>query len=493
MNRRNARRAAAVTCVALVFFVRAPIVWAYACVTTSCAPHCESPVTYKLGLPSADLGGATQMQVQTGMEAWTKPACSALKTQFAGTTTVRAGSGNGIIEWIESGWPSGSGTIGVTTSRISRGCISSSMVMNGVNFRWVAGNTNRGEVNAFTIIAHEGGHYFGLGHSSLKSAVMTPSYAGGIVAIGADDEAGICKIYPGGGGGGIPSGTGGVAGSGGGAGTGGAGTGGAGGATGMDKGLLCAACAVAADCSAGDCLRNDETGEYFCGQPCGGGCPSGFQCVSINGNTASKQCVPSTGTCKGITPPVVMAGTGGVAGNGGVSGSGGMGGASPTGGNSSTGGNSGMGGTSGGTAGQGGGLFMPSCRADDDCGANERCNSSSSCEPIEPVTVADGEHCEINEDCHSQLCIEHDKDSFCSRLCASNADCVSGFSCANKGGERVCLPIGQSAGAGKVEPDGPVVGSAGCRMAGRADTTTGHGGLVLLFALAWAIRRRKRR
>jgi Matrixin len=490
MNLCNRRFAIVAGCVVLFFLVRAPAVWAYACITTSCAAHCESPVTYKLGLPSADLGGATQMQVQTGMEAWTKPACSALKTQFAGTTTVRAGSGNGVIEWIESGWPSGSGTIGVTTARISRGCISSSMIMNGVNFRWVPGNTVRGEVNAFTIIAHEGGHYYGLGHSSIKSAVMTPSYAGGIVPVGPDDEAGICKIYPGGGGGGVPSGMGGSAGTvgaGGASGTGGTGgVGGTGGAMGMGKGPLCGACTVAADCAAGVCLRNDQTGEYFCGQPCGGGCPSGFQCVSINGNTAGRQCVPATGTCKGITPPVVTPGTGGVAGTGGVSGSGGMGGSSPTGGTSAT------GGMSGGTADPGGDMFMPSCRVDNDCGANERCGSKGSCEPVEAVTVADGEHCEINEDCNSQLCLEEDKDSFCSRLCVSNADCVSGFSCATKGKERVCLPIGQSAGGGDVEPDGPVVGSTGCEMAGRADSKN-HAAMVFVFALAWAIRRRKRR
>jgi Matrixin len=455
-------------------------VWAYACVTTSCAKHCEAPVTYKLGLPSADLGGATQTEVQAGMEAWTKPACSGLKTQYAGTTTVRAGGGNGVIEWIESGWPSGSGTIGVTTSRISRGCISSSMIMNGVNFRWVPGNTNRGEVNAFTIIAHEGGHYFGLGHTSVRSAVMTPSYAGGIVTVGPDDEAGICKIYPGGGGGGVPSGTGGVAGTG--AGTGGN-AGGTGGVAGTGNGMLCAACAVAADCATGVCLRNDQTGEKFCGQPCGGGCPSGFQCVSINGNTSSRQCVPATGSCNGITPPVATPGTGGMAGSGGMPGAGGT---------TSTGTGDVTGGTSGGTGGQGGGMFMPSCRVDDDCEANERCDPRGSCEPIEAITVADGEHCEINEDCHSQLCLEHEKDSFCSRLCESNADCVSGFSCGNAGSERVCLPIGHSAGADSVKPDGPVVGSVGCATADRARSTN-HFWLALLFALTWAIGRRARR
>jgi len=428
--------------------------WSYACITTSCAPYCQSPVQYKLGKVSDDMGAATsQAQVQTAMEAWTKPACSALKTQFAGNSTEASGNGNGVIAWVEADWQSGTGTIGVTTVRASRGCITSSMVLNGVNFKWVTGAPKaRGEVNAFTIIAHEGGHFIGLGHSAMKTAIMTPSYSGGIVPLSDDDQAGVCKIYPGGGGGMVvPSmGTGGAGGS--------TGAGGAGGSAPVGQGLLCATCNVGADCASGVCLRNDQTGEKFCGQACAQGCPANYKCTTLNNNPATQQCAPVSGSCKGMMAP------GGMSAAGGMTGAGGMGGAIGAAG-------SGAGGAAGSTGGTGG--------------------SGGASPPEDPkVAVADGEHCEVNEDCHSNLCLEQDKNMFCSRLCKTNADCVSGFACRDKDTDNVCLPIDSATDTNGASPAGSE-GDGGCSIA--KTKSSGPHWLLLLAGLSWLLGAQRRR
>lgn len=461
----------------------APRAWAYSCITTSCSRYCQSPVPYRLGTPSADLGLATtEAELKKGMEAWTQPSCSGLEVQYGGTTTEPPGNGNGVVSWVESGWGSGSGTIGVTTSRLSRGCLTAHINMNGVNFRWTNGTPGRGQVNAFTIIAHEGGHYLGLGHSNASGAVMAARYGGGIIPLNGDDEAGICKIYPGGGGMPVPQapGTGGAGGSSGGAG-GANGMGGSGGG-GSQRGL-CATCTKGTDCASGTCLRNNNSGERFCGQPCGNGCPSGYRCVAADGTNGVNQCIPSGGSCATSAPPP-MGGAGGAGGGGGVS---------PDG--------SGQGGAGG------GGMSVAECTEDADCAGDQRCvkERCTSDDAEGTILVADGEACEVNEDCQSRLCLElQDGSGFCSRICGATADCVSGFACRTQGDERVCLPV---EGPGDEQtPDGepgagpddegdsvsnqPVKG--GCAMAGAAGTSSGAWLLLLGLGAAHVLRRRRK-
>lgn len=69
-------------------------------------------------------------------------------------------------------------------------------------------------------------------------------------------------------------------------------------------GALCAPCATADDCAEGAiCLLNQQTGEKFCGSPCGEGCPSGYACQSIEVEGATTdQCVPRAETCQPAQP-----------------------------------------------------------------------------------------------------------------------------------------------------------------------------------------------
>ena len=51
------------------------------------------------------------------------------------------------------------------------------------------------DVDFFSIMLHELGHALGLGHSSVTSAVMFPSYSGAKRTLDSDDIAGIRAIY----------------------------------------------------------------------------------------------------------------------------------------------------------------------------------------------------------------------------------------------------------------------------------------------------------
>jgi hypothetical protein len=176
-------------------------------------PTWSEPAPYGLTMPgSSDLGGfdATLAIVREGMDDWGRVSCSSLQTEYTGPSSGRAfGGGSNVITWYESGWIDSSSAIGITgpswdgTNTIR----SAEMAMNGVHFTWITGSGSGGSVNAYSITLHEGGHYYGLGHSADSSATMYYAYTGGIDSLGSDDQTGICTLYPGGGGGPTDPGT----------------------------------------------------------------------------------------------------------------------------------------------------------------------------------------------------------------------------------------------------------------------------------------------
>lgn len=170
---------------------------------TGSRPVWSGPAPYAINQAgSVDLGVPTTLaEVRRGMDDWTVPECSGLSTRYEGTTTLQPGTyeGESVIGWVESGWRHGSSAIGVTGSRYtSRNIVEADMEMNGVNYTWTTSSGSGSRVNVYSIALHEGGHYMGLGHSSDRGATMYFSYSGGITAINADDELGICTLYPGG-------------------------------------------------------------------------------------------------------------------------------------------------------------------------------------------------------------------------------------------------------------------------------------------------------
>ena len=342
---------------------------------SSSRPVWSGPAPYELhSAGSPDLGGfgPTEAEVRRGMDDWTTPACSGLDTTYSGSTTRRPSTydGHSTIGWLESGWPFDSNAIGVTQPQFSPGQImEADMSLNGQHFTWITGSGSGSSVNTYSIVLHEGGHYVGLDHSSERAAIMYFAYSGGIGAIGADDSAGICALYPGGGGGssdctttGCPAGyectsgtcvpTAPPAGGGG----------------------VCAPCGSGADCANGVCLRYPDGGTY-CGADCAStsDCAAGDRCVGVSG--AGNQCVrgpEGSETCA----------------------------AAPSG-----------------------------CTSDAECAASERCNlATHACEPRSSGGgAAIGATCGTATDCASGLCLA----GRCSQSCnwLDTRSCPAGFYC----------------------------------------------------------------
>lgn len=277
-------------------------------VLSAWAPIDSSRPVWRMTVPylmnsagSADLGAATtETEVNRAMGDWTRVSCTSLTASYGGSVTNRATNGDGrsVISWTESGWPHDSSAIGVTGPAWTTGgggptIREADMEMNGVNFRWVTTAGRGGDVNAYSIILHEGGHFYGLGHSSDAGATMYFAYSGGIDMIGTDDQNGICALYPGSGTDctttGCPTGqtcNAGVC------------------ETVMGDGNTCSPCTSGADCTAGICLGYPD-GSGYCGTNCSSGsdCGSGEMCVGITG-APSRQCVrfaSGAPTCAGAT------------------------------------------------------------------------------------------------------------------------------------------------------------------------------------------------
>ncbi len=366
-------------------------------------PTWSGPAPYSLNQNgSEDLGGyeGTLPIVRQGMDDWARVECSALHTSFEGSTTsVPFSSGSNVVGWIESGWIDSPSAIGITGPSWggSGAIVEAHMAMNGVNFTWTTGSGSGSRVNAYSITLHEAGHYYGLGHSSDGSATMYYAYSGGVSTLNADDEAGICALYPGGGGGTTPDGGGGTE---------------PGPDPGGDAGF-CEPCTSDAQCAGtgSRCLRYPD-GSGYCGTACGSDAEcDGGTCETIS--DGSRQCVrrdssgaPDCNAAGGEPAPDPAPDPGPDDG------------ADPG-------------------TGDGG------CTGDADCAAGERCDpTSGACVPVPRGMLGDA--CASNEQCASGICavdVEAD-DSFCTQLCSDAEPCPTGFECAGvEGGSRACRPM----------------------------------------------------
>lgn len=241
---------------------------------------------------SADLGATTsETEVQRAMGDWTRVSCTSLRSTYGGSTGTRPSGGDGqsVIGWIESGWRYDGSAIGVTGPAWTTGgsgptIREADMELNGVNYRWITGSGRGSDVNTYSIVLHEGGHYYGLGHSSVSSATMYFAYSGGIDSLGPDDTNGICALYPGTGSDctttGCPTGQ----------------TCNAGVCEAVTgDGNTCSPCTDGSACTAGLCLGYPD-GAGYCGTNCTSSatCGPGEMCVPITG-APSPQCVRFSG------------------------------------------------------------------------------------------------------------------------------------------------------------------------------------------------------
>jgi MYXO-CTERM domain-containing protein len=165
------------------------------------------PISYYINqstIPSS-LGTSTGITaVDNGFATWATPTCTSWRATDAGNTSASANTGDrrNVIMWLTA-WPAeyGSSTIGVTTPVWSSGgyFIDADIVFNAYNFTWNTTGTGGGgsNVDAQSIATHEEGHFLGLDHTPTSSAIMYASYSGGLKrTLQADDQNGVCAIYP---------------------------------------------------------------------------------------------------------------------------------------------------------------------------------------------------------------------------------------------------------------------------------------------------------
>lgn len=454
---------------AAVFATHGGSASAWTSVSPGLNPAWPGPAPYAINQNgSVDLGGfaATEAEVRRAIEDWTRVSCSGLEVSYRGSTSAVPGPGaSAVIGWIESGWVDEPNAIGVTSPAWngSGDLVNAWMAMNGVNFTWTTGAGSGSRVNTYSIALHEGGHYMGLGHSADPNAAMYFAYSGGISALEADDETGICTLYPGGGGGvtdctttGCPTGQ--VCESGTCVDAGGGGTGG-----------VCDSCTSDAACGGGGlCLRYPD-GRGYCGASCGsdadcGGSNESCEMVSDGSFQCVRRDASGAGTCAiGPGDPV------------------GGGGTPPDPGTTPP---------------------DPSaeCTTSRDCPSGTRCDASGTC--IAVATGAVGDACTTSDDCVSGLCaVDSVRDeTYCTALCDETSPCPGGFSCVSAGsGMRACQPEAPSASTGTpgaALSSGTIVG--GCSVVAPGDGGA-RGGVAWLGVLglaviaAEAVRRRRRR
>lgn len=260
----------------------------------SSRPVWRSATPYELNMSgSRDLGGfaATEVEVRRGFEDWTRVSCTDLELTYRGATsrTPTVEDRNSTVGWIESGWRFDANAIGVTQPQFGASIVEADMSMNAVNFTWITGPGSGDDVNTYSIVLHEAGHYLGLDHSSDRTAAMYFAYSGGTAVLGDDDELGICSLYPGPGRDcsmtGCPSGYDCTAGA---------------CVERMGSGGACATCASGADCANGICLTYPDGA--FCGANCttNADCAAGSQCRPVSGG-APNQCVRYVGLSPSCT------------------------------------------------------------------------------------------------------------------------------------------------------------------------------------------------
>jgi hypothetical protein len=244
------------------------------------------PVVYKVNAATfpSSLGSAAAMRaIDDGFATWQAPACTRWSSRNGGSSTVTAPASrdneNSVL-WIagaSGAWPSELGsetsTIGITTSTfVTNGNLTDAdITLNAVGFRW--GDGTQRTVDAQSILTHEEGHFLGLGHTQVAGSVMLATYSGGqIRGLSADDQAGVCSLYPPGSlDAGVPDG-------------------------GVGSLPFGAVCTSPNQCASGLCIASSASTGFcsaFCADDCA--CPTAFVCAPLS--SGGRVCAPGANRC----------------------------------------------------------------------------------------------------------------------------------------------------------------------------------------------------
>lgn len=393
-----------------------------------------SEIELELGVSSSALeaaaNGTTEGELLGALGDWRKLECVDLPASYTGATGAPAllGDGKNSISFIQTGWEHGSTLIGFTAFERSGVYITEAdVVLNEENFDFVTRRGALPEVNARSILLHELGHVFGLGHSQVQGSAMHANYIRGLLILGADDITGISSLYP------------------------------------ADECALCESdddcplgyrcgedgcirtrlpsCAETNNCAhdeycaeaSGNCVRGNVSPEFL-GNLCQdeSDCEEGILCREIAGERrCTVECdAMNTRSCPGS----FFCDRDGSAACG-------IGFCAP--------GGEGMRalGTACEAHGECGsrrcvaGLCALPCAAHQDCPGAFLCHPDrdDGCGACAPPLAA-GEACYDNAACSSDLCVELDEGAICSIECARNDDCPKGLQCRGHEGVNLCLP-----------------------------------------------------
>lgn len=156
------------------------------------------------GISNGDLTAANE----AGWEVWSIASsggeCSGWASANGGLSSApfNLNDAVNVVAFTESTWDAALGdpnsTIAVTAPVFfESNCeiVTADQLYNAVNFVFTLGTAG---TDVQSIMAHENGHWLGLGHSGDGSATMFPSYTGGTSfrTLSADDEAGVVDLYP---------------------------------------------------------------------------------------------------------------------------------------------------------------------------------------------------------------------------------------------------------------------------------------------------------
>jgi hypothetical protein len=190
------------------------------CVTEGKPLHWPSPcLNYAVqrdGSPKAGIDGeAFRKSVEQAFEAWEGATCPGggsprFHAQFQGfvscpvreTVCGRADENVNVMMLHDEGWPEASNVIGLTTpsgGTESGLLVDADLEINSQDYDFSPAAMISGGLKLEQVLAHEVGHFLGLGHSDAPAALMSTNYQ--MLRLGAelltdDDIAAICLAYP---------------------------------------------------------------------------------------------------------------------------------------------------------------------------------------------------------------------------------------------------------------------------------------------------------
>ena len=168
-------------------------------------PAARMPVPYLINTAGSDDLSLPQITdaIHAAFQTWQDVPCASITYQDAGPTTLGvAVDGENAMLFIESGWIYGDEAAGATALTILDGFQTADVAMNGEHFHWAIGPSGAlaasGTFDLQAVLTHELGHFSGLGHTMVSHDTMYYSWTPwpGQRAPSADDQAGLCSIYP---------------------------------------------------------------------------------------------------------------------------------------------------------------------------------------------------------------------------------------------------------------------------------------------------------